>query len=162
MSEVTVSAPSEGRTKQMITETFVEGAKKGFRLGLNNIIPNVLMAYVLIQALEVSGLLDLIGAAFAPIMGVFGLPGEAAAVLVSAWMGTAGGVGVTVGLFGSGALDGSDLLVLTPAIFLMGAQIQYIGRLLATAEVEKRHYPALLIISVVCAFLAMLVMSLVF
>ena len=41
------------------------------------------MAFVIIKVLQHSGLLDLIGQAFAPIMGIFGLPGEAATVLLA-------------------------------------------------------------------------------
>lgn len=147
--------------KKMVTELFVEGARKGFHLGTHNIIPNVLMAFVIIQILRVSGLLDLIGWAFGPLMGLFGMPGVAATVFAAAWMGMAGAVGVTVSLFADGLLNGYDLTILAPTIFVMGSQVQYIGRLLATSDVEKKHYPALLVITLICGVLCMFVMSLI-
>ncbi len=45
------------------------------------------------------------GAIFSPIMAVFGLPGEAAAVLIGAWMSMGGAVGVVITLFNQGILD---------------------------------------------------------
>ena len=55
---------------------------------------SVLMAFVIIKALQITGALDLMGSVFSPVMAVFGLPGEAAAVLIGAWMSMGGAVGV--------------------------------------------------------------------
>lgn len=144
--------------KKMVTEVFIEGARKGLKIGTNSIIPNILMAYVLISVLKISGLLDVLSRLLDPLMAVFTLPGAAATVILSAWMGTAGGVGVAVGLFTEGLLDAHDIMILTPAIFLLGAQIQYIGRVLNVAGVKSRHYLPLLAISIINAMLGMLVM----
>ena len=46
----------------------MEGARKGWTVGVNSILPNVLMAYVLIQILRVSGVLDILGSIFNPVM----------------------------------------------------------------------------------------------
>ena len=46
---------------------------------------------------------QLIGQIFSPIMGIFGLPGEAATVLLGGWMSMGGGVGVAVGGYCRGA-----------------------------------------------------------
>jgi len=146
------------KEKKMITDVFVEGARKGWNIGVSNIIPNVLMAFIIIHVLNISGALKLVGKVFAPIMAIFGLPGEAATVLMGAWLSMGGGVGVAVSLFTQGSLNGAHLAILTPAIFLMGAQIQYAGRLLGTAEVESRHYGILFGICILNAFLAMFVM----
>jgi len=89
---------------------------------------------------------------------VFGLPGEGATVLMGAWLSMGGGVGVAVGLFSDGLLTGQHLAILTPAIFLMGAQIQYAGRLLGTAEVNAKHYGILFGICIMNALIAMLIM----
>ena len=61
-------------------------------------IPNLIMAFVLIKALNVTGLLDLIGRVCAPVMELFGLPGEAATILASAWLSIGGSVGVAAAL----------------------------------------------------------------
>ena len=46
-----------------------------------------------------------------------------------------------------------------PGIFLMGALIQYMGRILGVAGVASRHYPMLFLIGVLNAVLAMLTMK---
>ena len=141
-----------------LTEVFVDGAKKGWGIGVNSVLPNVLMAYVLIQVLRVTGLLDLLGKVFGPVMGIFGLPGEAVAVLIGAWLSMGGGVGVAASLFASQILTATHVTILFPAIFLMGAQIQYMGRLLGTAGVQSRYYMMLFGICILNACIAMIVM----
>lgn len=152
----------ERTEKKMVTDVFIDGARKGLKIGVMNIIPNILMAYVLISMLKISGLLDILGRLLDPLMSVFTLPGAAATVILSAWLGTAGGVGVAVGLFNEGLLNAHDVVILTPAIFLMGAQVQYIGRVLSVAGVRSRYYVPLLVISIINAMLAMLVMRIFF
>lgn len=145
----------------MVTDIFVKGAVKGWNIGVNSTIPNVLMAFVLIRVLQVSGLLDMLGMLFEPIMAIFGLPGEAAAALIASWLSMGGGVGVTVALFDAGTLNGSHLAILAPAIYLMGSQIQYMGRTLGIIGTPGRVIPMLLAISVLNAFLAMFVMNII-
>jgi len=123
-----------------------------------NLLPNVIMAFVVIQMLKESGLLDVIGKIFGPAMGLFGLPGEAITVLLSAWMSGLGGAGVAVSLYTEGLLNGTQLAIIAPGIFLMGSQIQYMGRVLGVAGVNPRHYLILFLISIVNAILAMLTM----
>ena len=79
--------------KPMVTDVFVKGAVQGWNICVTSTIPNVLMAFVIIKILNHSGLLALIGQIFSPIMGIFGLPGEAATVLLGGWMSMGGGVG---------------------------------------------------------------------
>lgn len=148
----------EIKEKKMITDIFVEGARKGWNIGISSVMPNVMMAFVIIHALKITGILDILGTVFGPVMAIFGLPGEAATVLMGAWLSMGGGVGVAVSLFTQGVIDGGQVAILTPAIFLMGAQIQYAGRLLGAAEVESRHYGILFGICILNAFLSMFVM----
>lgn len=141
-----------------VVDIFVDGARKGWTVGVSNILPNVLMAFVLIQVLKVTGILTLLGKVFGPIMAIFGLPGESVAVLIGAWLSMGGGVGVAASLYASKVLTMTHVTILIPAIFLMGSQIQYMGRLLGTASVQTRHYPMLFGISILNAAIAMLVM----
>ena len=139
------------------TTIFVAGAKNGLHIALNSIIPNVLMAYILILVLNITGLMDIIGSLLAPVMGIFGLPGAAATVLLASFMSMGGGVGATVALFESGVITGAHLAILSPAMFLMGALLQYAGRLLAVVEVEKQGL--LFGVSILNALLAMFIMN---
>lgn len=144
--------------KKTLADVFVDGARKGWNVGVNSILPNVLMAFALIQILKVTGLLVLLGKAFGPVMAIFGLPGEAITVLMGSWLSMGGGVGVAASLFTAKILNGSHVSILLPAIFLMGSQVQYMGRLLGTAAVQTRYYPMLFAISIANALIAMLIM----
>jgi len=144
--------------KKNLADVFVEGARKGWTLGSMNILPNVLMAYALIQVLRVTGLLSLFGKVFGPIMAIFGLPGEAITVLMGTWLSMGGGVGVAATLYGNQVLTVTHVSILMPAIFLMGAQVQYMGRMLGTAGVQTRFYPALFGISIINSCIAMFIM----
>ena len=144
--------------KKTLPDSFGEGAKKGWNVGISSIIPNVLMAFVLIHALRLSGLLDMLGVLFNQVMGLFGLPGQAVMVLVGAWMSMGGGVGVAASLYAAKILNPTHVTILLPAIFLMGAQIQYMGRLLGTAGIQGRYYPMLFGISILNAIISMIIM----
>lgn len=144
-----------------IVDIFVEGARKGWNVGVSSIIPNVIMAFSVIQVLKVTGLLELLGMAFAPIMAIFGLPGEAAMVLLAAWVANGGGVGVAASLFTAGVINDVHVTILLPAIFLMGAQLQFMGRCLGTIGVKSGLYTAYFSISVINAMGAMLLTRLI-
>ncbi len=62
------------------------------------------MAFIIIYALELTGTLAGMAWLFGPLMRLFGLPGEAAAVLIGGWMSMGGGVGVAISLFERGIL----------------------------------------------------------
>lgn len=145
--------------KPMVTDIFVEGAKKGWVIATTSTVPNVLMAFVFIKVLQITGALDLMGTVFSPIMAIFGLPGEAAAVLIGAWMSMGGAVGVVITLFDQGVLNGTHIAILAPAIYLMGSQVQYMGRIMGAIGTEGRYIPVMIAISVLNAFGAMLVMN---
>ncbi|MBW7981098.1 YjiG family protein [Enterobacillus tribolii] len=150
-----MSAPT---SNPMITDIFVAGARKGWNIATTSTLPNVLMAFVLIKALEITGALKGLALVFGPLMGLFGLPGEAAAVLIGGWMSMGGGVGVAVALFDQGILTGTHLAILAPAIYLMGSQIQYAGRILGVVGTAAKRIPLMIGISVINAFIAMLLM----
>lgn len=139
-------------------DVFVVGARKGFNIAINNLMPNVVMAYVIAEMLNLLGVMQAIGHVFAPVMGLFGLPGEAVTVLLTAWLSSSAGTGVAVSLLTKGTLDVTDITILAPAIFLMGSQLQYMGRLLGVADVPKKYWPLLMVASIFNAVIAMLVM----
>jgi len=141
-------------------DVFVTGARKGFHIAIHNLMPNVVMAYVLAEVLNLLGIMQFLGQLFAPVMGVFGLPGEAITVLLTAWLSSSAGTGVAVSLLTKGLLTGADVTILAPAIFLMGSQLQYMGRLLGVADVPKKYWPLLMLVSIINALIAMFVMRL--
>lgn len=78
--------------------------------------------------MNVTGLLALAGKFFAPVMALWGLPGEAIMVLFSALMSMGGAVGVCMALYNDGGIDERAITIVIPAIYLLGSKIQYLGR----------------------------------
>ncbi len=150
---------SAENAKPMITDIFVTGARKGWTIATTSTIPNVMMAFIIIKALMITGALAGIGKVFAPIMGLVGLPGEAAAVLMSAMMSMGGAVGVVMGLYEGGILGGEHIAILAPAIYLMGSIVQYMGRILGVVGTEGRLIPPMFVICIINAFVAMFIMN---
>ena len=142
-----------------IYDAFVEGMRKGWKVATLNMLPNVVLAFVLINALKLSGLLELLGDWCAPVMAVFGLPGEAVTVLISTLFSAGGGIGTAAGLYTHDIMNSTHMSIVMPGIFLMGALIQYMGRILGVAGVDSKHYPMLFLIGVLNAVLAMLTMK---
>ncbi len=153
-----MSSNSPAKVSNNPFDIFVVGARKGFNIAINNLLPNVLMAYVIAEILNLLGIMTLLGKLFAPVMGLFGLPGEAITVLLTSWLSASAGTGVAVSLLAKGSLDGHMITILAPAIFLMGSQLQYMGRLLGVADVPKKYWPLLMLNSIVNAVIAMLIM----
>ncbi|QCT20614.1 hypothetical protein FEM41_13670 [Jejubacter calystegiae] len=149
------------QTRKNIMDMFIEGARRGFTIATTNLLPNVVMAFVIIQALKITGLLDWVGQVCQPIMAFWGLPGVAATVLLASLMSMGGAVGVSASLVVAGTLSGHDVTVLLPAIYLMGNPVQNVGRCLGTAEVNARYYPHIITVCVINALLSMWVMQLI-
>jgi len=152
---------SEMQEKPMLTDVFVSGVKRGWGIATGSMLPNVLMAFILIYVLKLTGILDLIGTVCGPVMKVFGLPGEALMVLLAAWLSMGGGVGVASSLFAAGSLSLHDIAVLAPAMYLMGSQVQYIGRLLGVVGTPGKYIPVMVLISIINALLALFVMQII-
>lgn len=141
-----------------IFDIFIRGARKGWNIGINNLIPNILMAYVIAYILNILGVMAFIGHWCGPVMGLLGLPGEALIVLLTVWLSCSAGVGVAASLFASGMLEPAHITILMPAFILMGSQLQYMGRLLGMADVPKKYWPLLMAISIMNAVIGMILM----
>lgn len=93
--------------------------------------------------------------------GTLGTSGEAATVLLASLMSMGGAVGVSASLLTAGALNGHDVTVLLPAIYLMGNPVQNVGRCLGTAEVNAKYYPHIIAVCAINALLSIWVMQLI-
>lgn len=140
-------------------DIFVVGARKGFNVAINGLVPNIMMAYIVSEILRILGVMDFLGKVFGPMMVVFGLPGEAVTVVLTIWLSSSAGVGVAANMLSNGILDARHVTILMPCFFLMGAQLQYMGRLLGVADVPKKYWPLLMSASLLNAFAAMLLMN---
>ena len=150
------------QTAQVTTKNpfdiFIIGLRKGFNVAINNLMPNVLMAFVLAYILELFGVMGFLGKVCGPVMAVFDLSGQAITVLCATWLSCGAGVGVAASLLASGSLNAHDITILSPALLLMASQIQYMGRLLGVADVPKKYWPVLMVNSVLMACVGMLIM----
>lgn len=143
-------------------DIFIIGARKGFNVAINNLVPNILMAYAVAQVLQIMGVMKFLGEVFGPAMVIFGLPGEAVTVILTAWLSSSAAVGLAANMAANGLLDAHAITVLMPCFFLLGAQLQYMGRLLGVADVPKKYWPLLMSASLLNAICAMLLMNWVF
>ena len=152
---------SEQTNNKLLTDVFVEGARKGWDIAVHNTIPNVLMAFVIIHILKVSGALDIIGKYLGFVMLPLGLPGESIAVIMAAFLSWGGAAGVLVALVQGGTLTAPDIAVLIPGMALVGSTVQYMGRVLGVLGIPGKHYLVLFGICILNAYLAMFVMSII-
>ena len=152
---------SEQTNNKLLTDVFVEGARKGWDIAVHNTIPNVLMAFVIIHILKVSGALDIIGKYLGFVMLPLGLPGESIAVIMAAFLSWGGSAGVLVALVQGGTLTAPDIAVLISGMALVGSTVQYMGRVLGVLGIPGKHYLVLFGICILNAYLAMFVMSII-
>jgi len=153
------AASSAAAAKRNFLSSFVAGARKGYTMSMSNMVPNVLFAFALIQILNLSSLSTIIGNVCGPVMGVFGLPGIAASVVVAGLLSTGGGIGAAASLALGGDITNTHAAILLVGIMMFGSCVQYMGRVLGTADVKNKYYPVLIVTDVACGFLAMFVTS---
>ena len=139
-------------------EVFISGLRKGAAIGVSFMLPALIAAFVVIEMLQVSGVLRLLAEHVSGVMAVFGLPGEALAVLIAAWASAAGAIGMVAGLASRGLLTPEHMAILLPGILLMGSQLQFFGRILAVAGVSSERVPVMMAIGLMNAVGAMLIM----
>lgn len=139
-------------------EVFISGLRKGAAIGVRFMLPALIAAFVVIEMLQVSGVLRLLAEHVSGVMAVFGLPGEALAVLIAAWASAAGAIGMVAGLASRGLLTPEHVAILLPGILLMGSQLQFFGRILAVAGDSSERVPVMMAIGLMNAVGAMLIM----
>lgn len=147
--------------KPLITDVFVKGARQGWDLATKSMLPNLVMAFVLIKALNVTGLLHYIGLVFEPMMSVFGLPGESAMILASSWLSVGGGLGVLIAFITEGVMNGEQVAIILPSMFIMGGQLQYMGRCLGVIGIKDKMLYVIMLIPIVMAIAALSFMSII-
>jgi len=140
--------------------SFSGGAARGMDISLKTVIPSIVFAYVLIEVLNITGVLNLLKV-FSPIMAIFGLPGEALAPFLTGIVSVSGGCTAAAALLADGVIPTSATPTLMVGIILVGGMVGYIGRVLGAPEIDSKHYAPLMIIKVVTALLGMFVTNLI-
>lgn len=138
-----------------IPEYFMRGAKKGFYITVELIAPAMVMAYVLIMFLKLSGLMPIIGTVLGPVMNLFGLPGEASVVLLAAFFAKAAGAATAAGMYAAGTLTAEEATILFPACITMGTLIGHFARIVLVCKVRPAYYPIMLATPLIDAAIVM-------
>ncbi len=141
-----------------IIDTFLKGCARGFKVGIENIVPAMILGYTLVYVLQETGLMNLLGTIFAPVMGLFGLPGEAFAVLISAFFAKASGCATAATMYEQGVLTLGQSLMLLPACILMGTLIGHYARIVLVSGANKKWHGLLLAMPIFDAFLSLIIM----
>jgi spore maturation protein SpmB len=156
MTEQTGAVMEMQTAKLSIVEEFVAGAKKGFYISAEIIAPAMVLAYVLIQFLDITGLITIVGKAVGPVMAVFGLPGEAIVALVAAFFAKAAGCATAAVLYSKGLITASQATILFPACITMGTLIGHFVRIVVVSNVNRKWHPLLLSVPIIDAVVVML------
>lgn len=125
--------------KQGIIERFLFHCKRGFYIGVDTILPSMILGYVIIAFLDLTGLSDLLGIIFEPVMGLFGLPGEAVTVLISAFFAKASGAGAAAALYNAGTITAAQAAVCLMPSMLMGTLVGHFVRVVLVAGTNAKH-----------------------
>lgn len=156
MAEQTAAGIDLQKVKPSIVEEFVTGAKKGFYIGAEMIMPAMVLAYVLIQFLDITGLMTIVGKMLGPVMAIFGLPGEAIVVLVAAFFAKAAGCATAATLYSKGIITAAQATILFPACITMGTLIGHFVRIVIVSNASKKWHLLLLCVPLVDAVVVMI------
>lgn len=147
--------------KPSIISTFLGGCYRGFEVGIKNIVPAMILGYTLVYILQATGVMGLLGNVLSPVMGVFGLPGEAVAVLISAFFAKAAGCGTAATMYASGILTMGQATMLFPACILMGTLIGHYARIVLVADANKKWHGLLLAVPLFDAVISLFMMKII-
>ncbi len=103
--------------------------------------------------LKETGLMDILGTVMSPVMGLFGLPGEAFAVLISAFFAKPG-CATAASMYEAGALTlGQDDA--PTACILMGTLIGHYARIVLVTDTNKKWHPLLIAVCLLDAAISL-------
>ncbi len=131
--------------------------KKGFYTGVEQIIPAMILGYALVQVLKLTGIMDILATICQPVMAIFGLPGDAIVVLISAFFAKASGCATAALLVSNDVITLAQATILFPACILMGTLIGHYVRIVIVTGANKKWHPLLLMSPLIDAAFAMFV-----
>lgn len=153
-----MSEKAEVSAKKNIIEVFMGGCKKGFYIGVEMILPAMILGYAIVQFLTLTGLVDIVGNIFGPVMGIFGLPGEAVVVLISAFFSKAAGAATAANMYATGMITAAQATILIIPCMLMGTLIGHYARIVLVANVSQKYRSVMLAIPIIDSIVGMLIM----
>lgn len=158
--KVSISGESGAAAERKgLINAFMASARNGFQMWFNMLVPAMLFGYVVVRILDLSGLMDVIGVVFSPVMGIFGLPGEAATAIITAYMTLPAGCASAAAMVTSGVLTARQVTVLFPMMYAIASHLLYVGRVLGASGINTKKYPVYIGIGIVCAIIGGTVMN---
>lgn len=148
-------AKVEATAKKSTIEVFMEGARKGINIGMNQILPAMVLGYTIVAVLQLTGAMDIIGKIFGPIMGIFGLPGESVVVLISAFFAKAAGAATAANLYAAGSITAAQATILIAPCMLMGTLVGHYARIVLVANADPKYRTLLLIVPIIDSIIGM-------
>lgn len=158
MSQQAGNTIENKKPKKSAIEIFMGGAKKGFYIGVEQILPAMIMGYVIVAFLQLTGLVDLLGVVFGPVMGLFGLPGESVVALLSAFFAKAAGAATAANLFAQGLITAPQATILIMPCMLMGTLVGHYARIVLVANTSAKYRGLLLLVPIFDSIVGMLIM----
>lgn len=152
----------EKEKKPSIISLFMKGCYDGYNIGIKNIMPAMILGYTLVYILQATGLMDLLGKAFSPVMGLFGLPGEAFAVLISAFFAKAAGAATGANMYATGLLTMGQAAMMLPACMLMGTLVGHYARIVLVSGANQKWHWLLILTPLFDAALSLWIMKIIF
>ncbi|MGM9532594.1 nucleoside recognition domain-containing protein [Intestinibacter sp.] len=149
------------KEKKSIVELFMNGCKKGFYIGVEKILPALLMGAFIVQFLKLTGLVDILGNVCGPVMNIFGLPGESIVVILSAFFSKGAGAATAFSLYSEGMLTAVQCTILIMPCMLMGTLVGHYARIVLVAETNPKHRMILLIVPIIDSIIGMFAMKLI-
>ncbi len=132
---------------------FIEGNKKGIYMGLFVLAPALIFMYPILSIFQITGILGVIGKLFKPIMGIFGLPGETAITFATAFLNTGAGLATVAAYFDKGILNGYQVAIVVPMMWLISAQLTNTARVLNVIGTNKKYFLPIYLTGFVTAFI---------
>ena len=155
-----MSEKAAAKEKINFIDTFFYGARKGWNIAINTIMPAMVLGYVLVQIFTVTGIMAVFAKVFGPAMGLFGLPGEAVTVLISAFFAKGAGAATAFNLYQNGVINAAQATICVMPSMLMGTLIGHYARIVLVAETNEKYRIIMLGIALFDAVLGMIPMRL--
>lgn len=146
------------KNKKSIIEIFMAGCKKGYYIGVELILPAMIMGYIIVQFLKLTGLVDILGTTCGPIMNIFGLPGESIVAIISAFFSKAAGAATALTLYGEGIITATQATILIIPCMLMGTLVGHYARIVLVADTNPKYRLLLLFVPIFDSIIGMLIM----
>ena len=136
-----MSEKAAAKEKINFIDTFFDGARKGWNIAINTIMPAMVLGYVLVQIFTVTG-------------------GEAVTVLISAFFAKGAGAATAFNLYQNGVINAAQATICVMPSMLMGTLIGHYARIVLVAETNEKYRIIMLGIALFDAVLGMILMRL--